>query len=253
MIIDDIDERTPLKSPQTTSAPHELALESALPPSPPPYVSYQAIPPPSLAPSIVPRKKSRRRLGRPKARKYLIAGSIVLNCLFFLLWIRLIRGPSIREDSGKSRQRTENPEIPVSACRFSMYNLADLQKSLPIQAAVPDPRIGQCVQNVTWTNTTRLSTDDKFSFSSDASFGVPHPSPLLFLLSQGALSGGHLEVLPSSGSVPYVLVTARYHSSHVRDRANVCWMERKHGAGAGVGIFVSSFCRSNCHIYNLNI
>ncbi|KAJ7350699.1 hypothetical protein DFH08DRAFT_115608 [Mycena albidolilacea] len=218
--IDDIDERTPLKSPQTTSAPHEL-VESALPPSPPPYVSYQAIPPPSLAPSIVPRKKSRRRLGRPKARKYLIAGSIALNCLFFLLWIRLMRGPSIREDSGKSRQRTENPEIP----------------SPPIQAVVPDPRIGQCVQNVTWTNTTRLSTDDKFSFSSDASFEIPHSSPLLFLLSQGALSGGHLEVLPSSGSVPYVLVTARYHSSHVRDRANVCWMERKHGAGAGVGIF----------------
>ncbi|KAJ7270118.1 hypothetical protein B0H12DRAFT_826159 [Mycena haematopus] len=218
MIIDDTDERAPLKGPGMPSTPHE-SPESALPPSPPPYVSYQAISPPSAPIRIVPRKKSRHRLGRHKARRYLIAASIALNCLFFLLWIRVVRGGE--DNSSKRREHhVDGSEIPTE----------------PV-AVVSDPHLGRCVRNVTWTNTTHLPTEDQFVFSSDASFDVQNSSSLLFLLSQGALSGGHLEVVSSSRSVPHVLITARYHSLYVRDRANVCWMEHKHATGEGLGIF----------------
>ncbi|KAJ6497498.1 hypothetical protein C8R45DRAFT_1093867 [Mycena sanguinolenta] len=219
MIIDDPNERTLLKSPEMPSCPHgSFESQPPLPPSPPPYVSYQAIPPP-LARRIAPRKKSRLRLGRHKARKYFIVASVALNCLLFLLWVRVIHG----EDNNHERNEhhADDPVIPNG----------------PIRAVVPSPRLGRCVRNVTWTNTTRLSTEEEFVFSSDAAFELQNPSSLLFLLSQGALSGGHLEVVSSSRSVPHVLITARYHSSHVRDRANVCWMERKHGVGEGIGIF----------------
>ncbi|KAJ7099463.1 hypothetical protein B0H15DRAFT_547724 [Mycena belliarum] len=59
----------------------------------------------------------------------------------------------------------------------------------------------------------------------------------MFLLSQGALSGGDFNILPSSESVPRIAMTVRYHSLRVRDRAHVCWMERKHANGSGIGIF----------------
>ncbi|KAF7362383.1 Ankyrin repeat family protein [Mycena venus] len=182
---------------------------------------YQAVPL-LLAPRIPPRKKSRHRLGRHKARKCLIAASVVLNCLFFLLLIRVIPGRG--EDSNKSRgpQHHTDTEIPPNQ---------------PIRAVVPDSHLGRCIRNVTWINTTRLTSEDDFLFSSDASLEFQDSSALLFLLSQGALSGGHLEVLPSSESVPRALITARYHSLHVRDRANVCSMERKNANGAGIGIF----------------
>ncbi|KAF7350970.1 Ankyrin repeat family protein [Mycena sanguinolenta] len=223
MIIDDPNERTLLKSPETASTLHgSLESQAASSPSPPPYVfphvSYQAISPP-LAPRIMPRKKSRLRLGRHKTRKYFIVASVALNCLFFLLWIRIIHGKD--NLGGRSEHHADDSDIPHE----------------PIRAVVPSPSLGRCVRNVTWTNTTRLSAEEEFVFSSDASFELQNPSSLLFLLSQGALSGGHLEVVSSSQSVPVVLITARYHSRHVRDRANVCWMERKRATGEGVGIF----------------
>ncbi|KAJ6593323.1 hypothetical protein B0H19DRAFT_918784 [Mycena capillaripes] len=88
-----------------------------------------------------------------------------------------------------------------------------------------------------WTNATRLPPEDDFLFSSDASFEFLDPTSLLFLLSQGDLSEGRLDVLPSSETLPRALVSVRYHSLHVRDRANVCWMERKHANGTGIGFF----------------
>ncbi|KAJ7736868.1 hypothetical protein B0H16DRAFT_1572887 [Mycena metata] len=223
MIIDDVNEPL-LKDPPS---PH-ARLEADLPPSPPPYVSYQAInstgiPPPVLAP----RTKSRQRLGKHKyRRRYFVAASIVLNCLFLLLWIR-----SSGEESDVSKTRdgsTPDPpdvEVPVP--------------HRPIRAVVPDPALGRCVQNVTWANATRLlPEEDYFPFSSEVSFDFQDPSALLFLLSQGALSGGRLNVVPSESlALPRAILRVRYHLLDVRNRANVCLMERKHAGGIGIGIF----------------
>ncbi|KAF8150502.1 hypothetical protein K438DRAFT_1688372 [Mycena galopus ATCC 62051] len=223
MIIDDSNERSLLKGPLTRSTPNE-SPESGLPPSPPPYVSYQAISPP-VALRIAPRKKSRRGLGRHKVRKCFIAASVALNCVLFLLLTRFVRGRGDLVLGKKPEHHSNDTEIP---------EISNPQR----RAVVPDPQLGRCVQNVTWTNATRLPTEDGFMFSSDASFELRSSSSFLFLLSQGALSGGHLEVVPSvSQSVPRVLITARYHSLHVRDRANVCVMERHRTTGAGIGIF----------------
>ncbi|KAJ7032714.1 hypothetical protein C8F04DRAFT_1396379 [Mycena alexandri] len=218
MIIDDVSE--PLL--KDLPSPHARP-EPDLPPSPPPYVSYQAIIPP---PVLAPRRKSRQRLGKPKyRRKYFVAASIALNCLFLLLWIR-----ASGEESDASRTRNgSTPNHP-----------GDVEiPSQPIRAVVPDPTSGRCVQNVTWANATRLAPEeDHFPFSSEASFDFQDPSALLFLLSQGALSGGRLDVLPSKSlALPRAVLRVRYHLLDVRNRANVCLMERKHAGGIGIGIF----------------
>ncbi|KAJ6491682.1 hypothetical protein C8R47DRAFT_1121503 [Mycena vitilis] len=219
MIIDDVNDRTPLKSPQTVLPPDESSLEAGLglPPSPPPYVSYQAVP---VLP-IAPRRKSRQRLGRRRFRpKHIIAVSIALNCLLVLLLIRILPRRADKDDSHRSKGEKQPTGI-----------------SDPIQAVIPASDLGRCVRNATWSNVTPLSSEDKFQFSSDATFQFPDASSLLFLLSRGALYEGHLDVLPSSDPSPHVRLSVRYHSLHVRDRANVCLMERKHANGTGIGIF----------------
>ncbi|KAJ7188878.1 hypothetical protein C8R46DRAFT_980231 [Mycena filopes] len=220
MIIDDVNEPL-LKDPPS---PH-ARLEPDLPPSPPPYVSYQAIIPPPVSAAGPRRKSSRHRLGQRKhRRKYLIVASVVLNCLFFLLWLR---APG--DDSGASRTR-DGSKPPAGD--------AETPKT-PRRAVSPDPTLGRCVRNVTWANTTRLVPEqDYYPFSSQASFEFQDPTALMFLLSQGAFSGGRLDVLPSDSlALPRAELTVRYHLLDVRDRANVCFMERKHAGGTGIGIF----------------
>ncbi|KAJ6590022.1 hypothetical protein DFH09DRAFT_1140696 [Mycena vulgaris] len=215
MIIDDDNESTTAKSP-TLPHPPQGSLDHGLPASPPPYVSYQAIPAPVLAP-----RWQKRRQRKHKRRKFLVVTSVLLNCMLLFLLIRVVR--SRGESSGSSSDHDDvDPEI--------------LEPDA-VHAVVPDAHLGRCTRNATWSNATRLSPDNNFPYSSDASFKFPDSSSLMFLLSQGALYGGDFHILPSSESTPRVLLTARYHSLHVRDRANVCWMERKHSNGAGIGIF----------------
>ncbi|KAJ7725641.1 hypothetical protein DFH07DRAFT_931453 [Mycena maculata] len=218
MIIDVLDERTALKTVHGHPPSHD-SLEAGLPPSPPPYVSYQAIPPP-----VVARRKSGHRKHRFRHR-YLVAVSVVFNCLLVVLLIRVLR----RDDDSGSRKQGDTapapePEQPIPSPTLRL-------------AVVPDPHIGRCIRNAIWSNATRLSTEDLFPFSSDATFHFPDSSSPMFLLSLGALSGGIMNVQPSSESVPYVHLSVRYHSLHVLDRTNVCWMERNQSNAAGVGIF----------------
>jgi hypothetical protein len=173
---------------------------------------------------------------------------IALNCLFILLLLRIIPRRSHDSISSGEHQRTD---VPVSVICLGYEDLADVPKNREIIAVEPDPHLGRCVRNVTWANATRLSSEDTFLFSSDATFEFQHPSSLLFLLSQGAMSGGHLDVVPSSESVPRVLIRVRYHSLHVRDRANVCWMERKSANGTGIGVFVSLYFSTRCQLNKL--
>ncbi|KAJ7131671.1 hypothetical protein C8R43DRAFT_1024244 [Mycena crocata] len=219
IIDDDVNEPNPLKGPQSQSSlpPSHESLEPLLPPSPPPYFSYQAIPPPVLAP----RKKPRSRRHRLR-RKYIFVASFVLNCLLLVLLVRIIR-----RVSGPEYSEPADTEIPD-------------HKPPVIRAVIPDPQLGRCIRNAQWSNATRLSAENAFPFSSDASFQFRDLSSFMFFVAQGALSGGHLNVLPSSDSVPRALLTVRYHSLHVRDRANICWMERKHTNGEGIGIFTPS-------------
>ncbi|KAJ7496753.1 hypothetical protein FB451DRAFT_1208687 [Mycena latifolia] len=216
MIIDDATEGTTLKPSQRPPSPHE-SLE--LPPSPPPYFSYQAIPPPVTI--LAPRwKKPKQRKSR--RRKCFVLASVALNCLLFVLLLRLGRhGQNHDSESGEDDE--VEVEVPEPEHRV-------------VRAVVPNPRLGRCTQNATWSSATRLS-DDHFQYSSDASFQFPDSASLTFLLAQGALSGGDFHVLPSFEPLPHAVLQVRYHSQHVRDRANVCLMERKHANGAGIGIF----------------
>ncbi|KAK7042460.1 ankyrin repeat family protein [Favolaschia claudopus] len=161
MIIDDVNdsERSPLKGSQTVPPPPHLSEKC-----PTSFASAILIPPPAPAPIIAqpPRKRSRsnhHHRGRFRARKCLIAGSVALNCLLFLLLIRV----------------------------------------LPRHTTIHD------------------SSEDGEGDDGD-----------------GALSGGHLDVVSSSVSFPRVLMTVRHHSTEVRDRANVCWMERMDAYGLGI-------------------
>lgn len=120
------------------------------------------------------------------------------------------------------------------------YPPPERESTRRIRPVVPASNLGRCVQQAIWSNSLPSDPEDEgFPFISDTAFELP-TSSLLFLISQGALSGGTVTVLPSSNSTSHVHLYARYHSLEVRDRANVCLMERKHANGAGIGIFVSA-------------
>ncbi|KAJ6631456.1 hypothetical protein B0H10DRAFT_1978829 [Mycena sp. CBHHK59/15] len=161
-------------------------------------------------------------------RKHLVAASVVLNCLLILLLTRTIL---------RTRQSEHEPVV-VPNGPSSPTERGDTRQE--IHAVVPAPHLGRCTRGATWSNTTRLSAEDDFPFSTDASFELPNSSSLLFLLSQGALSGGRVNVVASSDSSPHVLLRMRYHSLEVRDRVCVCLMERKQANGSGIGIFTPS-------------
>ncbi|KAJ7503109.1 hypothetical protein B0H11DRAFT_1798820 [Mycena galericulata] len=218
MIIDDVNDRTSLKGSRSPPSPHD-SFEPGLPPSPPPYVSYQAIPSPVVAAT----RKIRRRKHRFR-RKYLVAASVVLNCFLVVLLLRVIRRRKADDPSGSREQLPPVGNAPE-------------RKPRVIKAVVPDSHLGRCTMSATWSNATRLAAEEDFPFSSDASFQFPDSSSPMFLLSQGALSGGTINVVPSSERVPHALLSVRYHSASVRDRANVCWMERKYSNAAGIGVF----------------
>ncbi|KAJ7198570.1 hypothetical protein GGX14DRAFT_666076, partial [Mycena pura] len=217
MVIEDVNDPTPRKASPTPPTPPPLGTcEPGLPQLPPPYISYyQAITPPILEPR---RKPSQRRLRR---RTYLILASLALN---FFLFFLLARSGRRAKEAARREDRVDDSEQPKRR----------------IEAVVPGSQLGwQCVHNVTWSkSTTRLPNEAPFPFESTASFQFSDPASLMFLLSQGSHSEGHLNVLTSPDALPHAIVTAvRYHFLRVRDRANVCWMERKHASGAGVGIF----------------
>ncbi|KAF7325760.1 Ankyrin repeat family protein [Mycena kentingensis (nom. inval.)] len=224
MIIDDVDDTTSPKSAAPPSAlppnrvPEPLAIpifDAGLAQLPPPYFSYQAVSElPTPATPLLARSKPTRYSRRKQQRRCLVVVSFVLNCFLVAL---LLRTRSEPEDDGVDPGR-------------------DAGRS--VEAVVPDQRLGRCVHPAQWSNATRLPTISEFRYQASTTFTFSDPSSLMFLVAQGAHSSGDLSVLPTREALPYVLLTSRYHSHRVRDRANVCWMERAGSAGgAGVGIF----------------
>ncbi|KAJ7647798.1 hypothetical protein FB45DRAFT_894478 [Roridomyces roridus] len=208
----DLDESTPLKSPQPDVSP----------PSPPPYVSYQAISEtqPLMPQPVLARQKSRGRNHRFR-RRCLVVASGALNCVLLVLLIHILRH--------------EEPLSEVDRVGQKPILVVDPVKR-PVQAVDPDPRFGRCLRNATWSNAESTATEAGFYSSSNASFLFPDSASPMYLVSQGALSGGTIHIHPSSSdSVPRVELNVRYRSAHVLDRANICWME--HNEAAGVGIF----------------
>ncbi|KAF7297895.1 Ankyrin repeat family protein [Mycena chlorophos] len=193
---------------------------------PPPYVSYRAASPPPETPAptqttpLLPthRKFSTHKRRRRQRRIIFVAASVLLNCLLVLLLLRRGRR-SIQDDTHVGIVVPEEP-LPHH----------------PIEAVKPDPGLGRCVRRAQWSNATLLPSGAAFAYESSARFGFSDPSMAMFLLAQGAHASGHLDIHPSSTELPYLLVTARSHSLAVRDRANVCLMERDKD-GLGVGVF----------------
>ncbi|KAJ7072822.1 hypothetical protein C8F01DRAFT_1243848 [Mycena amicta] len=219
MIIDENTPKTPTDSESVT--PFSARHEPAEPGLPPPYFSYQATPPPTTSSSpLLPRGKPLHHQRRRRRRRILVLVSLALNCLLVTLLLRA-RRPT--EDNSVSRGDSE--KTPARQ----------------IEAVTPDPHLGRCLRRAQWSNAMRPPTETGFVYESSAQFRFSDPTSLMFLVSRGAHASGRLDVMPSQDSLPHVILTARYHSLAVRDRVNVCWMERKLEAsqsnGAGVGIF----------------
>ena len=89
--------------------------------------------------------------------------------------------------------------------------------------------------------------DPHYPFAAKTSVELPLSSDLLYLVSSGSLSHGHVEITADEDSnkdVATVEVIFLYHREEILEDAKVCYLERRHGE-AGVGIFVS-LRRSSC-------
>ncbi|CAK5281893.1 unnamed protein product [Mycena citricolor] len=229
MIIDESEEpSSSVKSPTEVSSTAFNQTEAGVGPLqqllPPPYVSYQAVLPPVV--TSPPRRQKQRWARLHKTRRRLAFASIALNCLFFLLLLRITRRERTTERMGRDKHGDTDITIPPI---------------LPvIPVAKPDPRSGKCVASATWSNATFISPDDDspFNTTSHASFTFPDASSAMFLIAQGAQLGGHLQVVTTSPhAFPRVDIQARYCSARVLDRSAVCQMEQKKTGSVGLGIF----------------
>ena len=83
-----------------------------------------------------------------------------------------------------------------------------------------------------------------YPFVAKTSLALPVSSDLLYLVSSGSLSHGHVEISADGESDSDVTVDVifLYHNEDVLDDAKVCYLERRQGE-KGVGIFVS---RNSC-------
>ncbi|KAJ8454741.1 hypothetical protein ONZ45_g19185 [Pleurotus djamor] len=109
------------------------------------------------------------------------------------------------------------------------------QVTWPDDFAVPlDINTSDCAVN--WDEIPR-NTPSLFPLHASTSFDVPYDLNTMLFLARGS-SAGDFTILTTDkvSDVARVDVIVSYHHDYVRDRAKVCYIERKNGA-AGVGIF----------------
>ncbi|KAK0226557.1 hypothetical protein IW262DRAFT_1457799 [Armillaria fumosa] len=98
--------------------------------------------------------------------------------------------------------------------------------------------VRECIQGQGWTSTGSGGGFPSQRYSAHTSFDLPLNSETIFLLSQGSLSSGAVNVLtsPTLKDVVRVDVAIQYYRQRVLDYARVCLLQRQEGEN-GVGVF----------------
>ncbi|KAK0495084.1 hypothetical protein EDD18DRAFT_1173857 [Armillaria luteobubalina] len=98
--------------------------------------------------------------------------------------------------------------------------------------------VRECIQGQGWTSTGSGGGFPSQRYSAHTSFDLPLISETLFLLSQGSLSSGAVNVVtsPTLKDVVRVDVAIQYYRQRVLDYARVCLLQRQEGEN-GVGVF----------------
>ncbi|KAK0196019.1 hypothetical protein F5146DRAFT_924767 [Armillaria mellea] len=98
--------------------------------------------------------------------------------------------------------------------------------------------VRECIWGQGWTSTGSGGGFPTQRYSAHTSFDLPLNSETLFLLSQGSLSSGAVNVVtsPTLKDVVRVDVAIQYYRQRVLDYARVCLLQRREGEN-GVGVF----------------